>query len=357
MRWSPDGKPKPAASGMPPAQAAPPAPRPAARGAPAAAAPAPAWAGQRLPGDRVADVAAAPGLVFGALLELFSQGVPAIATEHAWEISAIAFVSYVAVDIQVAIWADTRSEAGTVLVFRHTSHRDVVRFQQLCSSAMDYLLPRTSQDGGPLAACRADTLLPAEDLEDVLFDELEVDWPLRVTSAFQAIASPLATSREEGLQMLASWAACRPESRVAIAEEVAAQAGLLQALWHQASPAELYPLCVVLRFATLHATPLLAGQVLRILPTQTSGLSSIIVTEIDETFKNVAGWTENDDGSEEHDQTILSGVTPEKGSMKSLAAPCALPCRRIAGTPTRLVLDPSSGGAGSGDAPTMPPSI
>mmetsp|Transcript_18828 Transcript_18828/g.53195 ORF Transcript_18828/g.53195 Transcript_18828/m.53195 type:complete len:353 (-) Transcript_18828:328-1386(-) len=250
----------------------------------------PVSAGQSLPGDSAVAVIARPRAVLSALLAFFNDRVPAIVKQRGWEINATAFVAYVMIRIKVSVQADSYAERRAILVCRDTSRRDAVRFAQLWSSVVEYLLTRamlvTHAGGVPLALRTPSSLLLEEDWDGVFFSGAEVDWSSRVASAFQAVASPIASSREEGLQMLASWATGIPESRIAIAEELAARLHLLP-VWQQLPLAELYPLSVILKYATLQDATLLAGPVGSILPSQTLGLPDIVAREVHEILENM----------------------------------------------------------------------
>lgn len=284
-----------------------------------------------LPGDRTATISAAPRDVFEVLCNFFSEVVPSIVEKRTedFEISAMAFLDYVATDVEVSMIADG-ADAGVALKFRHPSQNNVVSFGQLWSKAINYVskqLPVTLSKGftGPSCAVLDDGW---DDFD--IPDDFEEDWNTCIESALQAAASSDKSVRLQGLQSLATWAATRPHSCPTIATSLAAQqpmvAGLLQA------PAdELYPLAVALKLSSSQEDAALEGIRQIIAPLLSSDLPTIIANELKETCKNLKRDGERASSKAMCEQVVLA-TEPYKSEAPSCCQGTSLAkrCARIA---------------------------
>lgn len=244
---------------------------------------------QSLPGDLTADVPARPGDLFAAIRGFFQDSVPAVVEERAeaLELSATAFLDFAATDVKVFVHAGVGPGAGSVLVFRHASPRDVVRFHQLWSAAVKhlrakhFLVESGGPDSHPSCGFGGGGGLEDDDFLDDFLDEDEQDWGARVESALEAAASADASAREQGLQALAGWAKSRPDARPAIGRALSARPQLVDGLL-RAPTIELYPFVTVLKCATLQDCAAFAGLQEKIEAMLSSGLPPIVRRELRE---------------------------------------------------------------------------
>uniref|UniRef100_A0A7S0FFU9 Uncharacterized protein n=1 Tax=Pyrodinium bahamense TaxID=73915 RepID=A0A7S0FFU9_9DINO len=243
---------------------------------------------QVLPGERLHRVVAPPSHAWSTLVGFFETSVPAAIKLEAWGMKVTAFVDYVAIGVKVSVYKDIDMDNGLVIAFQHTPMNDIIRFGQLCSSAIRHLEAKGLQVVNAVAAAPRGGLgiTLEEDFEDELLEE---DWPTRLGSALEAVGSTASATRELGLQMLANWAANRPECRPALAKALSTHSDLLAKLLRQpkAPLAEMYPLAVAMKFAssTMEDAAFLAGPLLLLLPS--SGFPPIVAEEFGETYRNL----------------------------------------------------------------------
>mmetsp|Transcript_26428 Transcript_26428/g.83765 ORF Transcript_26428/g.83765 Transcript_26428/m.83765 type:complete len:393 (-) Transcript_26428:130-1308(-) len=301
----------------------------------------PLWSGQSMTGDRIWEVCATAADTLSVLKSYFQDVVPSVlqVQAEAWSIKVLAFVGYVATHAQVSVYSAAGNEAQTIVVVQDASRQDVVRFDQWCGLVVRYLLDRVpvAQVGGAaVARCPDSGAMMDEGFEEDFLSELEDDWPLRVASALEAATSAHAAAREEGLGMLATWAATRPDARAAIAEGLAARPALLKGLLRQGTPVvELYPLSVVLKFATMQDAAALGFVKQEVVAMQGQDLPSIVAKELGAACAHLDGQAQGRSSSKDrYVDAVLSADATEHGAPpghESADASSGEKCRRLPG--------------------------
>jgi len=258
---------------------------------------------------------------------------------EAWSIKVLSFVGYVATHAQISVHSVAGNEAQTVVIVQDMSRQDVVRFEQLCGLVVRYLLDRmpVAQVGGAaVAQCPDSGAVVDEGFEDDFLLELGDDWTPCVTSALEAATTAHAASREEGLRMLATWAATRPDARAAIAEGLAAHPAFLRGFLQQETPvAELYPLSVALKFATSQDAAALGFAKQEIAAVQRRDLPSIVAKELGAACANLDGQAQGRSSSKDRcEDAVLSADSTEHDAPpghESADASSGEKCRRLPG--------------------------
>mmetsp|Transcript_26426 Transcript_26426/g.83748 ORF Transcript_26426/g.83748 Transcript_26426/m.83748 type:complete len:391 (-) Transcript_26426:130-1302(-) len=299
----------------------------------------PLWSGQSMTGDRVLEVCATAADTLSVLKSYFQDVVPSVLQVQAWSIKVLSFVDYIAMHAQVSVYAIAGKEAQTIIVFQDASRQDVIRFGQLCGLVVDYLLshmPVAQVGGAAVTRCPDSGVIMDEGFEDDFLLELEDDWSLRVMSAFEVTASAHAASREEGLSMLATWAATMPDARAAIAEGLAARPALLEGFLQQETPVvELYPFSVVLKFATMQDAAALGFVKQKIAAIQRQDLPSIVAKELGAACAHLDGQAQGRSSSKDrYVDAVLSADATEHGAPpghESADASSGEKCRRLPG--------------------------
>lgn len=222
---------------------------------------APAWNGNALAGHRVLRVAAKPldvlvGLsnFFGCVVEAEVEECKEVNSEAAWSIRATAFLDYVALGVEVSVY---REVEHAVVVFKHTTQQDIVRFTQLVSLAIEHL--RSLKMDAKLitpgvtaerACCTFDCL--DDDFAEEFPPAGQESWPQLISSILGDLVGG-AAKRREALQTIAQWAETREDCRGALADALRQpkHSSSVKALFQGSKPAveEIYPLAAAVRFA------------------------------------------------------------------------------------------------------------
>mmetsp|Transcript_61558 Transcript_61558/g.178522 ORF Transcript_61558/g.178522 Transcript_61558/m.178522 type:complete len:359 (-) Transcript_61558:193-1269(-) len=265
------------------------------------------------------------------LLDILGKDIPGevlMCESNPWMLSGVAFVQFVALPMEVHIFA-APAEGGSVVIIRDTSKRDVVLF----SALTDHLIGALDAAVVPSPVLNTVAVSPSPTMGGLGSDFSEFDdfedgeeqcdsatWPDQVADML-ALAQKGDPWEAEALQQLARWAAGSPESRPHIANVLFAAprslamgcgaaspsvplADLAAALFHAAAAApgaglhfldSLYSMAAVMKYATL--SPKTAAFASEGLQATLGGtdvarhLPSFVARELLEAECNLAGWT------------------------------------------------------------------
>jgi len=183
---------------------------------------------------------------------------------EAWMIQGTTFVDYVAIGVEVRFFVD--ADEGCVLLCRHTSLNDIVRFSRHVAQLKAHLqLKGISVCDLPTGAESEDIQrqVPGEEFEDDFVDDFDDDddngtdapWASRIAAMLQDVGRGCASLRAEAWQALALCGQNSCASRSHLAQALlqapkgsSAVAALLKA-GHAAPIAEMYPMVTALKFA------------------------------------------------------------------------------------------------------------
>lgn len=254
---------------------------------------APIWDAKLWPGDRRLDVSETPGKCLRVLKELLEEGdqfaASAVKEEQGkvWRLSTTVFVDYVGIGLEAAVFTpqpDTTlsavgagwgtANARAVVILKHASRTDVVRFARL-AAALSAALRARGLEVTPAGASgdRVETVpldggfdladddffaddLSSDDGSDAEGEGRGFDWEAAVEAALgtlfaaqQTQSRTSAAQREEAAQALAVWAERRPNCRPTLALALASEQRRSQVarLLREAPLPERYPVAAALR--------------------------------------------------------------------------------------------------------------
>lgn len=171
-----------------------------------------------------------------------------------WRVLASVFSDYIPVDIELSTSAG--ADATTVILMKHTSRNDVVRFKRVSGSLVENLrssgfeVQRASSEE-PLSKKAGLVDDDFDDFsDDTSSDEEETSWLERVKLALTDFDARNSAIRELAVQSLARWAASAPECHLALAQGLADRSEWVTKVFFAKRPApltEMYPMVATLR--------------------------------------------------------------------------------------------------------------
>jgi hypothetical protein len=244
---------------------------------------------------------ASPAEVTTLVRRFLDKSVPAHIAEVQGEldgqpcrISAIVFMDYIPLGVEVCAFADNEAE-GTTILFKHPSQNDHVRFNRIVELLTTFLKSSNLQFANSVKPSGASHLLD-DDFSDDDSENDGASWSDRCKFVQVNLESSSAPLRQEALRYLATWAASGPQSHEGLAEIYAKLQleTILSGTTEQV--AEMYPVAAALH----HLSSGLSSQACDILCQSTlfdilssmdmSGLPPIVSRELQPALRGLQLW-------------------------------------------------------------------